>query len=56
MKWEDIIKKYKEEWVLLEVIKVDKNLRIKEGNVGSIRISQQANEVFHDHVAGKFPV
>jgi hypothetical protein len=30
MKWHDIILKYKDEWVLLEVKKADKNLTITE--------------------------
>ena len=33
MKWGEIVRKYKREWVLLEDVRVDKNFRIKEGKV-----------------------
>jgi len=33
MKWGEIVRKYKIEWVLLEDVKVDKNFRIKGGKV-----------------------
>ena len=33
MKWEDIMKKYKDEWVLIEVREVDDNFNLREGDV-----------------------
>lgn len=45
MEWPNIIKKYKDEWVLLEVKKVDKNLRIKEGLV--LSHGKDKNEIYN---------
>jgi 6-phosphogluconolactonase/glucosamine-6-phosphate isomerase/deaminase len=45
MKWHDIILKYKDEWVLLEVKKADKNLTIKEGKV--LSHSKDKNEIYN---------
>jgi hypothetical protein len=33
MKWKDIVIRYRDEWVLLEVTKVDKELGVKEARV-----------------------
>ncbi len=33
MKWKDIVRRYKDEWILIDVKKVDKNFKIKEGKV-----------------------
>ena len=44
MKWIDIAEKYKDRWVLLEDIKVDKNFRIKEGKV--LLHSSDKNEIY----------
>ncbi len=33
MKWENIIKKYKDEWVLIEAIEVDDNFNLMSGEV-----------------------
>ena len=33
MKWKEIEKKYKKQWILVDVIKVDQNLNTVEGNV-----------------------
>ena len=45
MKWHDIILKYKDEWVLLEVKKADKNLTITEGKV--LSHSKDKNEIYN---------
>ncbi len=45
MKWTDIAEKYKDEWVLLENIKVDKDFRIKEGKV--LSHSADKNEIYN---------
>jgi hypothetical protein len=44
MKWNEIIKKYRCEWVLLENIKLDRNFKIKEGNV--LLHSTDKNEIY----------
>lgn len=33
MKWEEIVEKFKDEWVLVYVKEVDKNFNLKEGDV-----------------------
>ena len=45
MEWHNIIKKYKDEWVLLEVKKVDKNLQIREGLV--LSHGKDKNEIYN---------
>ncbi len=45
MKWSDIAEKYKDEWVLLEDIKVDRNFRIKEGRV--LSHATDKNEIYN---------
>jgi len=45
MKWYDIAEKYKDEWVLLGDIKVDRNFRIKEGKV--LSHSADKNEIYN---------
>jgi 6-phosphogluconolactonase/glucosamine-6-phosphate isomerase/deaminase len=51
MKWHDITIKYKDEWVLLEVKKADKNLTIKEGKV--LSHSKDKNEIYNRLLALK---
>ena len=45
MEWHNIIKKYKDEWVLLDVKKVDKNLQIREGLV--LWHGKDKNEIYN---------
>ena len=33
MRWAEIVKKFKNEWVLIEVKKIDEEYKLKEGNV-----------------------
>jgi len=51
MKWEEIVKKYKDEWVLLEVIRVDKNMKIKEGKI--LSHSKDKNDIYNKLVKVK---
>jgi hypothetical protein len=44
MKWEDIKKIYKDEWVLIKVDKVDDNFNLLEGEV--LASSRDENEVY----------
>ncbi len=44
MKWEKIVKEFKNEWVLLEVEKVDPDFSVKEGKV--LAHSQDKNEIY----------
>ena len=44
MKWEEIVDKYKDEWVLISVKKIDKNYRLKEGDV--IAHSKDKSEIY----------
>lgn len=33
MRWKEIVKKFRDEWVLIEVKEVDENYNLKEGDV-----------------------
>lgn len=44
MKWEEIVERFKDEWVLLEVKKVDSEFNIKEGEV--LAHSQDKNVIY----------
>lgn len=44
MTWEEIVKQFKEEWVLIEAKKVDKNFHLKEGEV--ISHSKDKSEIY----------
>lgn len=44
MKWKEIIKKFKDEWVLIEVKEVDEDYRLKEGIV--IAHSRDKSEIY----------
>ena len=33
MRWKEIVKKFKDEWVLIEIKEVDENYNLKEGEV-----------------------
>lgn len=44
MKWKEIIKKFKDEWVLIEVKEVDEDYQIKEGIV--IAHSRDKSEIY----------
>lgn len=48
MKWEDIVKKFKDEWILIEATKVDKDFRLLEGEV--IFHSKDKSEI-HEQLA-----
>ncbi len=45
MRWSEIVKKHKDEWVLLEVTNIDKNLKIREGRV--LSHSKDKNEIYN---------
>ena len=44
MRWEEIVKKFKNEWVLIEVKQIDEEYNLKEGNV--IAHSKDKSEVY----------
>jgi len=44
MKWKEIVEKFKDEWVLIDVKEVDKNFNLKEGNV--IAHSKNKEEIY----------
>ncbi len=44
MKWKEIIKKFKDEWVLIEVKEVDEDYHLKEGIV--IAHSRDKSEIY----------
>ena len=44
MRWAEIVKKFKNEWVLIEVKKIDEEYKLKEGNV--IAHSKDKSEVY----------
>ena len=44
MKWEEIVKKFKNEWVLIEVKQIDEEYNLKEGDV--IAHSKDKSEVY----------
>jgi hypothetical protein len=44
MKWKEIVKKFKDEWVLIEVEKSDKNYNLKDGKV--IAHSKDKSEIY----------
>lgn len=44
MRWEEIVKKFKDEWVLIEVKEVDENYNLKEGDV--IAHSNDKSEIY----------
>lgn len=44
MKWKEIVKKFKNEWVLIEAKKVDKDFNLQEGEV--ITHSRDKSEIF----------
>ena len=45
MKWQKIVETYKDEWVLVEVIKIDSRMKIKEGKV--LYHSKDKNEIYN---------
>jgi hypothetical protein len=53
MRWENIVKKFKNEWVLIEVEKIDEAYKIREGKV--IAHSKDKSEIFGRllHLKGK---
>lgn len=44
MKWEDIVKEFRDEWVLIEVKKVDNQFNIQEGKV--LAHSKDKDEIY----------
>lgn len=44
MKWKEIVEKFKDEWVLIDVKEVDKNFNLKEGDV--IAHSKDKEEIY----------
>ena len=44
MKWRQIANKFKDEWVLIDAKKVDKNLKLKEGDV--LAHSKDKSEIY----------
>lgn len=44
MKWKEIVEKFKDEWVLIDVKEVDKNFNLKEGDV--IAHSKNKEEIY----------
>lgn len=44
MEWTDITKRYKNQWVLIDVTKTDKYLKIKEGKV--LAHSKDKDEIY----------
>lgn len=44
MKWEEIVQKYPDEWVLLDVKEVDEDLNIKDAEV--IAYAADQNEIY----------
>ncbi len=44
MKWKEIVEKFKDEWVLIDVKEVDKNFNPKEGDV--IAHSKDKEEIY----------
>lgn len=44
MRWAEIVKKFKNEWVLIEVKKIDEEYNLKEGDV--IAHSKDKSEVY----------
>lgn len=45
MRWKEIIKRFKDEWVLIDVKKVDKDFTIQEGDV--IAHSKSKEEIYN---------
>ena len=46
MKWNDIVKKYENEWVLIETQEVDENFNLKEGTV--IAHSKDKSDIYEE--------
>ncbi|HBI23565.1 MAG TPA: hypothetical protein DDX84_05035 [Nitrospiraceae bacterium] len=51
MKWKDIVKKHKNEWVLIEPQKVDENFNIQDGKI--IAHSKDKSEIYERLLTSK---